>query len=340
MNIILDSGMFSAWARGATIDPDRYIEFVKRNEKHLFACVSLDVIPGSPGKSTQAPIREKAECARLSYLNHRYLKRAGLQPIPVFHQFDDFEWLERYLEDGEDYIGLSPYLRSAPVVICEWLDECFTRLTNEKGLPIVKTHGFGMTTHRLLKRYPWFSVDGTRWWRTAAYGYVRVPILRGGRYDYLCSHSITLTNVPNNRRNSYDRLISLQREVREYFNSIGLDIEELRTSDKVRYKAALIFNRELSQQIGRVKFSPGARDHDRSDALGIDIDAVRIFPATTPARPKTEALDEVGVEDRLLSYWGIRDQPADFIANYSQTGCPSVGRRSDQHATGNVGMKR
>ena len=337
LNLICDSGMFSAWKRGVEIDPDAYVDFVQRNEKYLFACVSLDAIPGGTVKSLYVGEQEIAGCAKLSYKNHQYLKHAGLQPIPVFHQFDPFEWLDRYIEDGETYIGISPYLRAHKSAIRTWLDKCFLRLTNKNGLPIVQTHGFGMTTIELLVRYPWYSVDSTSWVMTGAYGCVAIPLRRGdGSYDYTRPLRVTLTNRPNSRPNDFDLQLLIQPSVREYFSTIGLDLELLRNSDKERYKAALIFNRELARQIGRVRFNPGSRDHAQRRATAIDIPTVRIFAATTPAHPKSEALNEVGVEDRLLSFWDIRDQPADFIARYFETGLPLTQRRhnrqtGDQH---------
>ena len=35
------------------------------------------------------------------------MKEAGLNPLPVFHQDEEFRWLKKCLEDGEDYICLS-----------------------------------------------------------------------------------------------------------------------------------------------------------------------------------------------------------------------------------------
>ena len=51
VELILDSGAFSAWRLGDTIDLRAYIEYVKRYG-HLFkAYVCLDTIPGSYTRS-------------------------------------------------------------------------------------------------------------------------------------------------------------------------------------------------------------------------------------------------------------------------------------------------
>ncbi len=339
MNLILDSGSFSMWKRGVTIDPDAYIDFVRHNKKYLFAHVTLDTIPGSPGKRRHVSEQESAACAKRSYEAHQYLKRANLHPTPVVHQYEPIEWLDRYLDDGETYIGVSPYLRSHKPEIRTWLDKCFLRLTNESGLPIVKTHGFGMTTPEFLARYPWSSVDSTSWVLAGAYGSVAVPFLKEHGYDFLCGKQFRLTNIPNTDRDDFDVQGSIiQGHICDYFDSIGLDIDKLRNDDKARYKAALIFFRELSKQIGRVKFSPGIRNHAHRSAPGIDIPAVRFFAATTPARPKNEALNEVGVEDRLLSFWEIREQPDHFISAYWRTGLPCGGAAFKQNSGGTRGV--
>ena len=66
MNLIVTPGLFSAWARGVTIDPDAYIAFIKSNEKYLFAYASLDTIPGGSVKRQHISEDEGADCARNS----------------------------------------------------------------------------------------------------------------------------------------------------------------------------------------------------------------------------------------------------------------------------------
>ena len=57
--------------------------------------VNLDSIPAK--KTLEA--REAA--ARQSYKNQQVMKEAGLHPIPVFHQGENWLWLEKMLKDGE-----------------------------------------------------------------------------------------------------------------------------------------------------------------------------------------------------------------------------------------------
>ena len=47
INLFLDSGAYSAWSKGVTIDIDEYISFIKKNIKYITVYANLDVI-GDP----------------------------------------------------------------------------------------------------------------------------------------------------------------------------------------------------------------------------------------------------------------------------------------------------
>jgi len=53
-------------------------------------------------------------------------------------------------------------------------------------LPVIKTHGFAMTSWKLMCRWPWWSVDSATWIKLASYGWILVPRWdkrTGFRYD-------------------------------------------------------------------------------------------------------------------------------------------------------------
>ena len=180
--MMLDSGAFSAWTRKESIDLKAYIKFIKLWQPHLWQYVALDSIPGKLGTTrTQA---EVAASAQLSYDNLQRMKDAGLKPMPVFHQGESFEYLERMLADGEDYMGLAPLKDNAMSIQLKWLDKVFTLITDDAGQPLVKTHGFGATHAAYMLRYPWFTCDSTTWLLTPAYGQIFVPPLVNGKFDY------------------------------------------------------------------------------------------------------------------------------------------------------------
>lgn len=178
----LDSGAYSAWSRGIEIDLDEYREFIRANADQLDIYASLDVIPGKPGRAaTQAERNEAAERSWANYLN---MTADGLSPLPVYHYGEDPRFLERMLAHGCPYIGIGGLVGVNSTNRREWLDVVFDRITDENGWPIVKTHGFGMTSIPLMFRYPWYSVDSTSWIKATAAGGIYLPQRRDGQFVF------------------------------------------------------------------------------------------------------------------------------------------------------------
>lgn len=178
----LDSGAYSAWSRGTHIDIDEYIAFIKANIELIEVCACLDAIPGAPGRS--ATTEERNAAAELSWSNFLYMKQEGVDSLPVFHYGEDFKYLERMLDYGLDYIGIGGLVGIAGPMRRAWLDRLFIRITDDAGLPIIKTHGFGMTSVPLIFRYPWYSVDSTTWIKITANGAVYLPAMVDGEFVF------------------------------------------------------------------------------------------------------------------------------------------------------------
>lgn len=155
MEYILDSGAFSAYTKGVTIDIDAYCDFIKEHEDFIDHYIVLDVIG----------------CAEKSLENQKYMENRGLKPLPVFHQGDNWSYLEHYIKNYE-YVCISPLSYSAGgESMVTWLDKVFSEYICDKdGYPKVKTHGLGLTTVNMLIRYPWYSVDSASGKLQAAFG--------------------------------------------------------------------------------------------------------------------------------------------------------------------------
>ena len=167
--LFLDSGAFSAWSKGIEIDIDKYIEFIKNNLNVLAAYAVLDSI-GDPKKTLK---------------NQKIMEKAGLSPVPCFHYGEDFYYLEYYLE-RYDYIALGGMVPISTKDLQVWLEDIFdSYVCDESGMPTTKIHGFGMTSHRLMVRYPWYSLDSTSWVLTGRFGGVYVPKKINGEYNYI-----------------------------------------------------------------------------------------------------------------------------------------------------------
>lgn len=190
-NIIIDSGAFSAWNRGRKINIDKYIEYAHdaiircQKQNKWVKIVNLDVIPGSPGKTTSLNKNRTSinigiinDAAKEGYKNLLILKKNGLTPIHVFHQGEDWKWLDRMLSHI-DYIGISPANDVYHYAKEQWIEKVFEFLDKRGMLTKVSTHGFAvMGGGSLLRRYPWTSCDATSPIMQSAYGKIIYP--KGG----------------------------------------------------------------------------------------------------------------------------------------------------------------
>lgn len=164
VKLMLDSGAFSAWNSGAVIDLDEYISYCLANQEYLDTIVNLDVIPRA------STVDEVEASAKQSYSNLKRMEEHGLSPIPVFHQGERWYWLERLIDEGYTYIGISPDNDRNTRQKRDWLDEVFEIVPSS-----IKTHAFGMTQVDLLHRFPFYSCDSMTWFISAANGGVMVP---------------------------------------------------------------------------------------------------------------------------------------------------------------------
>lgn len=170
-NLIIDSGAFSVWSNGGSIDIHSYTKFC-RDVKNLLPkeislyVVNLDVLPGKLGERPTP--QEVEESASRGWDNMLFLEKEGLKVIHVFHQHEDFRWLEKLMLHS-DYIGLSPANDVSMPEKENFLKKCFS-ITQDK----VKCHGFAVTSHTQLYTFPFYSVDSSSWVSPARYG--RIPL--------------------------------------------------------------------------------------------------------------------------------------------------------------------
>ena len=286
MDILLDSGALSAFNLGEYIDLDDYVGFVKANNGLIYRCVNLDKIPGDFGIREWRHDRIDAAAAA-SYANHQKMKEeAGLNPLPVFHQDENFRWLEKYLDDGEDYICLSASQRSRRSEKLTWLREC-SKLLCSQGRPLVRTHGLGETSTLICHQFPFTTVDSRRWSIAAAYGQIPIPIYCGGKPNYRLDPQIVfVTERTRGRPNHIDMRDDQARIDRFLEEEVGVDVRQCRDGAMGlvhRCKVWLIY-------LAGVEASSG----------------VQIFHVTDLSRGQSEALDAAGIKRRLVSYFFLK----------------------------------
>lgn len=140
---MLDSGAYSAWHSGKSIDIDALIEESK--SPYWKESVCLDVI-GNSEKSVE---------------NSLYMKSKGSPSFPVFHIGDPWEHLKEYC-DKFPKVGLSCRFGEAENISLKWLDNCFARAWPHKF------HSFGWIKEGMLEKYPFHSADASSWILSAA----------------------------------------------------------------------------------------------------------------------------------------------------------------------------
>jgi hypothetical protein len=168
MDILFDSGAFSAWKLGKSIDVDVYCDYLLRNKHWMGAYVALDVInPDSPEVAAKA-----------SFENYMHMRSRGLDPIPVFHVKENISWLYRMIDAGATYIGLSASSLVSRNNVNDWYGYCWDKLTDREGKPLIKAHAFGEGRYDALVSFPWYSADSATW-IYAAQRSGRIPIGNG-----------------------------------------------------------------------------------------------------------------------------------------------------------------
>lgn len=169
VDLFLDSGAFSAVTQNEEINIKDYIKFIKKKKSRITVYSNLDVI-GNP---------------EATWKNQQIMEKQGLSPLPVFHYGTEKKWLEMYIAKGYKYISLGGMVPISTKDLKIWLDDLFANyLTDKKGMPIIKVHGFGLTSHPLMVRYPWYSVDSTSWVVTGRLGSIFIPKFIEGKYVY------------------------------------------------------------------------------------------------------------------------------------------------------------
>lgn len=330
--LFIDSGAYTAWRAGTTVNLGEYADYLKSNAQYITMAAGLDVIPGQPGHV--ATHEEVEASAKASYDNHQKLKSLGVTTLPVFHRGESFEWLERYLKDGELYIGLSPIAATGIAVSQAWLDEVFTLLTDQDGRPLVKTHGFAITKMDLLGRYPFTTVDSARWSLAAVHAKIFIPA-RGadGQPDFTKNlHQFSV----GDRSNYFDcRPPMVQQYVRDYLASLDLDMVQIRANQRARMRVNLHFLQQAEIAHKGVRFKHPIADNTFTSAgrrglrgrkpIAQDL---RIISACFPNSIHTNLLRDVGFSSILMSYATMKtERKLDTLPGLQSTGSfPSTTR--------------
>lgn len=184
--LLLDSGAFSVWNSGDTVDRASLVSWAKEMrdefgeaETRLF---NLDVIPGERGSNPTE--RERLHAAEASAENAQAIRAEGLPVIEVFHGRELIRFLEGILERRQpgEWIAIGGM---GGMNMADKDRLCATAFTTIKEFcggwdKLVSVHGLGMSGDSpLATRYPWFSCDASTWFTAINYNN---HVGRGGKY--------------------------------------------------------------------------------------------------------------------------------------------------------------
>lgn len=153
MDIIIDSGAYTAWRLGKPVVLEEYCEFLRANAQYAAHYVALDEInPEDPEAA-----------ARVSFDNYLKMRRMGFDPMPVFHMRESMDWLHRLIDAGAKHIGLAAHVIINKGESQDWYNLVMAHCVDGDGRPLVRLHALGEGREEVLRRFPWFSADSTSW---------------------------------------------------------------------------------------------------------------------------------------------------------------------------------
>lgn len=170
--LMLDSGAFTAWSKGAEVELDHllhvYGDMLTKYQPYMkeIWLINLDKIPGSPGRT--AGEQEIQEAIEISDRNYAVLvKEFGERVLPVFHQNENEERLSQI-------VAMAPYVCVSPRNdLPEHHRVSWSQYVH--GLqPKMKSHGLATTGSQMLTTVPWHSADSASWVFAGAMGNITV----------------------------------------------------------------------------------------------------------------------------------------------------------------------
>lgn len=224
--VFLDSGAFSAFTKGIEVDIEAYCRYIRENLDIIEVASVLDGI-GDP---------------LLTWQNQRRMEQLGTAPLPCFHYGEDEKYLEWYVANY-DHITLGGMVPISTPQLKLWLDRIWKDyLTDSNGKPLIKVHGFGLTTISLMERYPWYSVDSSSWVQIAANGGILLP-----------NHGVVSVSTSSPAAKQEGRHINTLPEAQrkglvDIIESYGFDVERVQTEYITRWVFNCCAFRELNDR--------------------------------------------------------------------------------------------
>lgn len=147
--IILDSGAYSAYTKGKSVNLFDYMAYIAENAEYISRYIALDVIGDS--------------FATKAY--YEIMRSRGLDPIPVYHYGDDLSKALFYVQNGANALALGNTvgIRDKEVVAL-WCKEV------HEQLPGVALHLLGSSSRAIIDCGAVETCDSSAWYMMAVNG--------------------------------------------------------------------------------------------------------------------------------------------------------------------------
>lgn len=199
--IILDSGAYTVFKKGSSIDINKYAEFITNYHSVFCDYFNLDVI---------------GSCAE-SYKHWVYLRSLGVNTIPVFHIGGDEKYLQKYLKQT-NYIGLGAVANVSSPQRRHGLDYIWNKyFLDANKQPTCRVHGLGITALSLIQQYPWYSVDSVKLILDASYGKIYTPLWRDNQWDYVNSLTCKVSSQGNHQARTVGSFLNFSPHLQERY---------------------------------------------------------------------------------------------------------------------------
>jgi hypothetical protein len=145
LRVLVDSGAFTAWKAGGSIQLDDYCRFLDKPPVPIWRYFVLDVI-GDPVAT---------------FANYQTMRKRGLNPIPIFTRGDDVSRLNEYY-DTSDVVAVGGLVGTPNAL--SFLNGIMKHVGERK------VHWLGITRHPFLVHYRPFSCDSSNYNNSLRYG--------------------------------------------------------------------------------------------------------------------------------------------------------------------------
>ena len=218
--LFLDSGAFTAWTKGVTVNVDDYVKFINEYGDCIDYFGQLDVIPiGNKTEVVEKSAKETLEnyYDMISRINYKD------KLVYTFHVGEPIEYLIEALKWGSEHkdimkrIALGGLVKKNKATKEAFMKRVFPII--KQYYPEVKVHLFGTTTDYYFKNYPADAGDSSNYIQTSVNGGVDTPygIIRfGNKTD---KHHYGVYNKES------------KEVLDKYFKSIDINPEDLDKDD-------------------------------------------------------------------------------------------------------------